>query len=123
MRLAGTAIQYSTRAMPQLTTITSRIGDSLNFRWPYQAVVMKMFEPTRRAIGAQYDAVMNAALPLSQFCLISRAEGPRARAEENDNAPGDHGVGTSCVCRLQHDFRPGQGSAGGRQRLDRYRRG
>jgi len=39
--LAGTAKQYSMNAMPQLATITSHSGRSVNFRCPDQAKVMK----------------------------------------------------------------------------------
>src|SRR6478752_4179690 len=51
---AGTMKQYSTKAMPQLTTITKNIGDVLNLRWPYHARVMKMFEQTSSKMGTTY---------------------------------------------------------------------
>src|SRR4051812_7326362 len=43
--------------MPQLTRITIQSGTSLNFRWPYQAKVMKMLEQSSSAIGVS-DAGM-----------------------------------------------------------------
>ena len=50
-RLAGTAKQYSTKAMPQLATTTSHSGLSVNFRCPYQANVMKTLEINSRTMG------------------------------------------------------------------------
>ncbi len=53
MRLAGTCSRYSKNAIPQL----ARIGDDAAvcsprfLRWPYQANVMKMFEPTEQENG------------------------------------------------------------------------
>ena len=44
MRLAGTASQYSKKARPQLASTTTHRAWSLNFRWPYQAKVMKTFD-------------------------------------------------------------------------------
>ena len=38
-RLAGTAKQYSMKAMAQLATITPRRGTCLKRKWPYQASV------------------------------------------------------------------------------------
>src|SRR5690349_10992961 len=52
MRLAGTAIQYSMRAMAQLAITAIHMGAEGNFRWPYQAVVMKRLEPTSKRIGS-----------------------------------------------------------------------
>src|SRR3954468_8233877 len=51
-RLAGTASQYSTKAIPQLASTTSASGLSLNFRWPYQAKVMKTLEANSIRIGS-----------------------------------------------------------------------
>jgi hypothetical protein len=48
IRFAGTIRQYSKKAIPQLTRITVISAVSLNFRCPYQAKVMKMFEARRR---------------------------------------------------------------------------
>lgn len=51
MRLAGTAKQYSTSAMPQLIRMTTTSGLVIPpFRCQYQATVMKRFEMTRRAM-------------------------------------------------------------------------
>src|SRR6267154_3936430 len=44
MRFAGTWKQYSKKAIPQATMITFQSASLRNFRWPYQAKVMKMFE-------------------------------------------------------------------------------
>ena len=52
MRFAGTANQYSRKAMPQLTRTAPQSGAALNLRCPYQAKVMNTFEATGRAIGA-----------------------------------------------------------------------
>src|SRR5690606_25889692 len=46
----GTCKQYSKNAIPQETSTTIQRGDSLNFKCPYQAKVMKMFEAVRRRI-------------------------------------------------------------------------
>src|SRR3712207_3643665 len=51
MRLAGTASQYSKKAMPQLTSTAAQIGAALYFRWPDQAKVMNTLEATSRMIG------------------------------------------------------------------------
>src|SRR5258706_3801023 len=37
--------------MPQLATMTSQSGRSVNLRWPYQAVVMNTFETSSRTMG------------------------------------------------------------------------
>src|SRR5947209_1435988 len=50
-RFAGTCRQYSKKAIPQLTKITSQIGRSLYLRWPYHAMVIKMLEQIRSPIG------------------------------------------------------------------------
>src|SRR3981081_2675766 len=52
-RLAGTASQYSKKAMTQLTMMTSGSELSLNFRWPYQAKVMKTLEANSIRIGSK----------------------------------------------------------------------
>jgi hypothetical protein len=49
--LAGTASQYSKKAIPQLTSTTIGSGFSLNFRCPYQAKVMKTLEANSIRIG------------------------------------------------------------------------
>jgi hypothetical protein len=48
MRFAGTAKQYSIRAIPQPIRIAAIIGNFGNLRFPYQATVMKTFEQRRR---------------------------------------------------------------------------
>jgi hypothetical protein len=40
--------QYSKKAMPQLTRMTFHSASWRNFRWPYQAKVMKMLEKMSR---------------------------------------------------------------------------
>src|SRR5579864_8436727 len=49
-RLAGTWKQYSKNAMPQLVMITFHRATLRNFKCPYQANVMNMFEMVRRRI-------------------------------------------------------------------------
>src|SRR5690606_8245106 len=51
MRLAGTARQYSMKAIAQLMAITANSEECGNFRCPYQANVMKTFEDTSSRIG------------------------------------------------------------------------
>src|SRR5438270_11192947 len=50
MRLAGTCRQYSKKAIPQLTKITFHKASLRNFKWPYQAIVMKRLEPVSNRI-------------------------------------------------------------------------
>ena len=53
---AGTWAEYSKRAMPQLIKITEikfrllNHANCLNFKWPYQAVVIKIFDKMSNAI-------------------------------------------------------------------------
>jgi len=54
MRFAGTARQYSTKAIAQLATIARKIGADLNFRCPYYAIVMKTFEKRSSTTGASH---------------------------------------------------------------------
>src|SRR5688572_5843468 len=51
MRFAGTAIQYSKKAMPQEKMTAIHSGDVAYFRCPYQANVMKTFEPISSRMG------------------------------------------------------------------------
>ncbi|MMZ70649.1 hypothetical protein D1872_337440 [compost metagenome] len=53
MRLAGTARQYSKKAMPQLRITTIHNGLLPNFRCPYQAKVMKTLDKASRRIGVR----------------------------------------------------------------------
>jgi hypothetical protein len=39
--------------------MTSQRGELLNFKWPYQAKVMKMFEQVSSTMGSQRDEVMS----------------------------------------------------------------
>src|SRR5258706_12714920 len=41
--------------MPQLARMTSQIGRVLNFKWPYHATVIKIFEQVSSTIGSQRD--------------------------------------------------------------------
>src|SRR5580704_16761231 len=50
MRFAGTWKQYSKKAIPQLTKMTFQSAEVRNFKWPYQAKVIKIFEMVRRTI-------------------------------------------------------------------------
>ena len=51
MRLAGTASQYSKKAMAQLIITTTHRARWGNFRWPYQAKVMKTFDMNNSRTG------------------------------------------------------------------------
>jgi hypothetical protein len=42
--LAGTWKQYSKKAISQLIKMASHNGEFLYFKWPYQAMVIKIFE-------------------------------------------------------------------------------
>ena len=55
MRFAGTWKQYSKKAMPQLTRITFQRAEVRNFKWPYQAKVMKIFEMVRRMMVLMFS--------------------------------------------------------------------
>jgi len=59
--LAGTAKQYSKKAIPQLTRITVISGADLYFRCPYHANVMNTFDAVRRRIGASHAGGRNEA--------------------------------------------------------------
>src|SRR3569623_1313823 len=52
MRLAGTARQYSKKAMPQLISTISHIARCSTLSWPYQAKVMNTLEATSSRTGA-----------------------------------------------------------------------
>ena len=60
-RLAGTARQYSKKAMPQLDQNGEEQRRGLVFRCPYQAKVMKMLERVRSTIGAIQRSKVPAA--------------------------------------------------------------
>src|SRR5689334_1997841 len=53
MRLAGTARQYSKKAMPQLIRTTCQSTAWGNLSCPYQAKVMKMLEANSSRMGAK----------------------------------------------------------------------
>lgn len=56
MRLAGTWKKYSNKAIPQLMRITEISGNelnhlnSLNFKWPYHANVINVFDKISKTI-------------------------------------------------------------------------
>src|SRR5882724_9363292 len=51
--------RYSKNAMPQLARMTSQSGEFLNFKCPYHANVMKMFESVSNTTGSQRDEVIS----------------------------------------------------------------
>src|SRR4051812_4528040 len=62
MRLAGTASQYSKKAMPQPASTAAHSGAALKRRLPYQAKVMKTLETSSSRIGAQRAIWLDIAL-------------------------------------------------------------
>jgi hypothetical protein len=58
MRFAGTAKQYSTKAIPQLTGIKIHRDTVGNLSWPYQANVMNTLEIQRKTMGARAAQVI-----------------------------------------------------------------
>src|SRR5580693_5799930 len=75
-RLAGTASQYSKNAMPQLTMMASGSQLSLNFRWPYQANVMKILEPNSIRTGNSCGEMVGMDI-LSKISALTRQCGTR----------------------------------------------
>src|SRR5689334_3342770 len=73
-RLAGTASQYSKKAMPQLTMMTSGSGLSLNFRCPYQAKVMKTLEANSIKTGSSEGEIAGIEILLNGTRQRSDAE-------------------------------------------------
>src|SRR5215212_8601164 len=71
-RLAGTASQYSTKAIPQLASTTSASGLSLNFRWPYQAKVMKTLEANSIRIGSNVGEMVGIEVLLQDNARLNR---------------------------------------------------
>lgn len=53
--IGGNLQQVLKKAIPQLARMTTSNGRFLNFKWPYQAMVMKMFEQVSRTTGSQWD--------------------------------------------------------------------
>src|SRR4051794_4241882 len=51
IRLAGTWKMYSKRAIPQLRAMAQIRGRFASFRWPYQAIVMKVLEISKRPMN------------------------------------------------------------------------
>src|SRR5258705_13651011 len=71
-RLAGTASQYSTKAIPQLASTTVGSGLSLNFRWPYQAKVMKTLEANSIRIGSSVGETVGIDVLLQDVVRLNR---------------------------------------------------
>src|SRR4029078_3330418 len=95
MRLAGTANAYSTRAMPQPMRIAATIGKCGNFKCPYQASVMKMFE-TRSSARVIMAAPVVPPRAHQQQLFGIRLHG-RLRLH-----PGDQLVQVECLLRGGH---------------------
>src|SRR6266481_6679495 len=77
MRFAGTWKQYSKKAIPQLAMITFHSASLRNFRWPYHAKVIKMFEMVSNRIvrirkGAPLLNCVNALerLRIDRSCIL-----------------------------------------------------
>jgi hypothetical protein len=66
--LAGTARQYSMKAIDQLTVTTTQSGRSVNLRCPYQATVMKTLDIKSKAMGRRKDGSVGMMVVL----LLSR---------------------------------------------------
>src|ERR1700709_493028 len=75
-RLAGTASQYSKKAIPQLTSTASGSQLSLNLRWPYQAKVMKTLEANSMSTGKTDGEIVGMDI-LSRFSLPTDRRGAR----------------------------------------------
>src|SRR4029077_2830360 len=82
-RLAGTASQYSKNAMPQLAMMTSGSGCSLNFRWPYQAKVMKTLE----ANSIRKGRIVGEIVGIDTHFQMSRVQMSRANPRVGKAVP------------------------------------
>src|ERR1700730_15174105 len=76
-RLAGTASQYSKKAIPQLVRITAGSQLSLYLRWPYQANVMKILDPNSISTGRIDGGTVGMDI-LSSFCAWRSPANERA---------------------------------------------
>src|SRR5262249_36557377 len=56
-------MQYSTKAIAQLATMTPMSGTSLKRRWPYQASVMNTLEPISNRTGSRKGDVSMRGRP------------------------------------------------------------
>jgi hypothetical protein len=72
--LAGTASQYSKNAMPQLTMMTDGSKLSLNFKWPYQAKLMKTLEANSISIGSILGEIAGIGVLFQGHALAWRME-------------------------------------------------
>src|SRR4051794_18691668 len=99
MRLAGTAKQYSNKAMPQETRMASPMPQPGRFRWPYQAKVITMFEPTSSSGVSRLGGMDNSKYEWDFVNSCSRCHAWRASA----------GLQHGCLTtRSDHGFAPGQ---------------
>jgi hypothetical protein len=64
-RLAGTCKTYSKNATPQLARIAIQSGFSLNFKWPYYARFINVFEKISRMIVFILQQACNSSPQLS----------------------------------------------------------
>jgi len=120
--IRGTAKQYSTKAIPQLTSTTVTRGTDLNLRWPYQAKVMNRLEQTRRMIGARRRQKPGAIEAGDQETL-----GPRVACVATDgrdqrmppHKASRHNVPGGGGSRMTQRAAPGKGAPWPRQSRER----
>src|SRR5262245_57872709 len=79
MRLAGTWTRYSKKAIPQLMPMATGNDSPFRRRWPYHAMVMKVFDTTSN------PAATNASDMPSSYRPAARG---RAPAVPRRNLPG-----------------------------------
>ncbi len=88
MRLAGTARQYSKKAIPQLISTISHIARCSTFNWPYQAKVMNTFEATSMRIGASAVQLLGIEM-LRRFGVEGASLAFKRSASEGDRGHAD----------------------------------
>ena len=71
-RFAGTWRQYSKKAIPQLAKITIQSGLCLNFKWPYQANVIKMFDRVNKTIVLMINYPFFSVVSNYAFIILSQ---------------------------------------------------
>src|SRR5258708_18111198 len=81
MRLAGTARQYSKKAIPQLISTISHMARCSTFNWRYQAKVMSTFEATSMRIGASAGQLIGIEM-LRRFGVEGASLAFKRRASE-----------------------------------------
>src|SRR3954447_2146278 len=94
-RLAGTARQYSTNAMPQLARMTPNSGTSLKRKCPYQATVMNTLEAKSSRIGVS----------LADSAMVGMGCPPRVKREDWESGQRDVRAGSRIVDHRSHDGR------------------